>query len=235
MQRGLLNMAAKKHVFYSEAAYAAGLALLALGCSLMTRAGLGLSMVVSPAYILHLKISQYLPFFSFGMAEYTLQAALLAAMVCVLRRFKPSYLFSFVTAVLYGLLLDCFLFLVPEAAAEGFAARAALYLAGLVLTAAGVAVILRTYISPEVYELLVKEVTLRFGLKLSVFKTCYDCASCLVSVIMSFAFFGFGVFKGIGWGTVVCALVNGSLIGAISGFLDRHFEFKDALPLRRYF
>lgn len=223
----------KKHIFYTEAAYFAGLALLALGCSLMTRADFGLSMVVSPAYILHLKLSRYFSFFSFGMAEYTLQAVLLIAMVCVLRRFKASYLFSFVTAVLYGFVLDGFLLLVPELSADSYALRALFYCVGLSLSSAGVAVILKTYIAPEVYELIVKEVTERFGLKLSRFKTCYDCVSCALSIVMSLAFFG--RLEGVGLGTIACAFVNGFLIGAFTRLLDKHFEFKDGLRLRRLF
>lgn len=228
-------MKTKKLTFYTEAAYIIGLVLLSFGCSLMTRADFGLSMVVSPAYLLHLKLVQYLPFFSFGMAEYTLQAVLLIIMICVIRRFRLSYLFSFVTAVLYGFLLDGFLLLVPAVSAENYALRLTLYFAGLLITSLAVAIILRTYISPEVYELLVKEVTQKFKLKLSVFKTCYDCVSCLLSVIMSFAFFGLWQFEGIGWGTVLCALVNGLLIGAASKLLDKFFAFKDGLPLKKYF
>lgn len=228
-------MAKKKLTFYTELAYIVGLVTLAFGCSLMTRADFGLSMVVAPAYILHLKVVEYLPFFSFGMAEYTLQAVLLLAMVCIIRRFKASYLFSFVTAVLYGLILDGFLLIVPEIASENMALRLFLYFAGLLTTSFGVSVILRTYISPEVYELFVQEVTERFSLKLSVFKTCYDCGSCALSVIMSFAFFGLWQFNGIGWGTVLCALVNGLLIGAYSKLLDKLFEFKDGLKLRKLF
>lgn len=223
----------KKHIFYTEAAYFVGLALLALGCSLMTRADFGLSMVVSPAYILHLAVERHFFFFSFGMAEYTLQAVLLIALICVLRRFKASYLFSFVTAVLYGFVLDGFLLLVPEISAESYALRALFYCVGLSLTSAGVAVILKTYISPEVYELIIKEVTDRFGFSLSRFKTCYDCVSCAVSIVMSLAFFG--RLEGVGLGTVVCAFVNGFLIGAFTKLLDKCFDFKDGLKLRRLF
>lgn len=223
----------KKHIFYTEAAYFVGLALLALGCSLMTRADFGLSMVVSPAYILHLAVERHFFFFSFGMAEYTLQAVLLIALICVLRRFKLSYLFSFATAVFYGFVLDGFLLLVPEISAESYALRALFYCVGLSLTSAGVAVILKTYISPEVYELIIKEVTDRFGFSLSRFKTCYDCVSCAVSIVMSLAFFG--RLEGVGLGTVVCAFVNGFLIGAFTKLLDKCFDFKDGLKLRRLF
>ena len=81
----------KKSTFYTEAAYLFGLVLLALGTALMERSDFGVSMVVAPAYILHLKVSEFLPFFSFGMAEYTLQAALLVVMMIILRRVRLSY------------------------------------------------------------------------------------------------------------------------------------------------
>lgn len=64
-----------KRTFYTEAAYAAGLFALALGTALMERADFGMSMVVAPAYLLHLKVSQTLGWFSFGMAEFCFQAA----------------------------------------------------------------------------------------------------------------------------------------------------------------
>ena len=67
----------KKRTLYAEAAYLLGIVILALGTALMEKAAFGMSMVVSPAYILHVKISEFLPFFTFGMAEYTFQAFLL--------------------------------------------------------------------------------------------------------------------------------------------------------------
>ena len=43
-----------KRVFYTELAYAIGITVLALGTALMERADFGMSMVVAPAYLLHL-------------------------------------------------------------------------------------------------------------------------------------------------------------------------------------
>lgn len=59
-----------KRVFYCEIAYVAGIIVLALGTAFMERSDFGMSMVVAPAYLIHLKVSQFLPFFSFGMSEY---------------------------------------------------------------------------------------------------------------------------------------------------------------------
>ena len=91
-----------KRIFYCEIAYAIGIVVLAFGTAFMERADFGMSMVVAPAYLIHLKVSQFIPFFSFGMAEYVLQAALLISLSFVMRKVKKSYLLSFATAVVYA-------------------------------------------------------------------------------------------------------------------------------------
>ena len=62
-------MSKRKPILYTEAAYVLGMIILALGTALMERADFGMSMVVAPAYLLHMALSPTLPFFSFGMAE----------------------------------------------------------------------------------------------------------------------------------------------------------------------
>ena len=64
--------------------------------------------------------------------------------------------------------------------------RAVCYGAGLVMCAIGVSLLFHTYISPEAYELFVKEISDRFDLDISKTKTVYDCCSCIVAVAMSF-------------------------------------------------
>ena len=225
----------KQKRFGTEAAYLLGLILLAFGAAVMEKADLGMSMVVAPAYLLHLKVSQFLPFFSFGMAEYTLQAVLLIAMTIALRKFRGSYLFSFVTAVLYGFMLDGCMLLLAAVPASTMLLRIVFYLAGMLLCSCGIAFLFHTYLPPEVYELVVKEVSSKYGFQLHKCKTCYDCISCFVGICLSFAFFGFGVFEGVKLGTIFCALVNGPLIGGISKLFERCFVFTDQLPLRKYF
>lgn len=225
----------KKKVFYTELAYIIGLTLLALSAALMEKADFGVSMVVAPAYLLHLKVSQFLPFFSFGMAEYTLQAVVLLLMIIVLRKFRLSYLFSFVTAVLYGLILDLMILLVSFVPCDTILLRVVVYILGLLGCAVGVSLLFHTYIAPEVYELFVKEVSATLGADINKVKTIYDCTSCVVAVIMSFAFFGMWHFEGVKIGTVICALLNGLTIGISSKVFEHFFEFKDGLKLRRLF
>lgn len=225
----------KKKVFYTELAYILGLIILAIGTAMMERANFGVSMVVAPAYLFYLRMSPSLPFFTFGMAEYMLQGILLIAMILILRRFRISYLFSFVTAVIYGFTLDGAMWVVALLPGTGLVARIIYYILGLMGCALGVSLLFHTYISPEVYELWVKEMSSRWGIDIHRYKTGYDCVSCLVAILLSFGFFGIGHFEGVKWGTIFCAAVNGYTISICARLLEKKWEFRDGLSLRRYF
>ncbi|MDO5111764.1 MAG: DUF6198 family protein [Clostridia bacterium] len=212
-----------------------GILLMAFGTAVMKTAGFGVSMVVAPAYLLHLYISAYLPWFTFGVAEYALQAVLMVAMMLIMRRVRAYYFFAFITAILYGAALDACIALLQPLPNGGFLGRLLLYLFGLFWNSVGLAFLFQTYIAPEIYQLFVKELAAKLHKEVHRVKTCYDCISCAVSVLMSFAFFGFGVFEGVKLGTVFYALINGWLIGKITAFLHAKFEFCDRLPLRKYF
>lgn len=181
------------------------------------------------------RVSPVWSFVTFGMAEYCLQAVLLLAMCLLLRRFRVSYLFSFVTAVVYGFVLDAFMVLGAMLPVDSMALRGLYYVLGMPFCAAGVSAMFHTYISPEVYELFVKEVPAHFGADINRFKTGYDCVSCLIGVAMSFLVFGLWHFEGVKWGTILCALVNGHIIGQISAFYEKHWTFCDRFPWRKHF
>ena len=225
----------KKRIMYTELAYVMGILTLAFGTALMERADFGMSMVVAPAYLLHLKMSEFFPFFSFGMAEYVFQGALLLLMCTILRRFRLSYLLSFATAVIYGFALDGMMWVVSRLPDDLMTQRVAWYLLGMLFCSLGVSLLFHSYISPEVYELWVKEMSARRKMEIHRYKTLYDCASCLLGVLLSFAFFGFGRFEGVKLGTIFCALVNGSIIGLCSRLMEGRWEFRDRFALRRFF
>ena len=224
-----------KKNFSCELAYILGIVLLAMGSALMAKSNFGVSMIVAPAYILHLKVSEYLSFFTFGMAEYTLQALLLVVLIVVMRKFKWYYLFSFVTAVLYGFALDGALALADLVVWDALSLRIGALAVGLLLCTFAIALLINTYIAPEVYELLVKELSQKWGKPFGRVKIAYDLLSLLLAVVMSIVFFGWWPLQGVGIGTVVTALVNGWLIATFSKWLNKGFNFVDSLPLRKYF
>ena len=225
----------KKRVFYTEISYILGLVIMAFAAAFTEKANFGMSMVVASAYILHLKVSEFLPWFTFGVAEYVFQGFLIILTVLIMRKFKISYLFSFVTAVIYGTLLDGAMALISALPENTLAIRILWYILGTVLCSFAVSLFFHTYLSPEAYELIVKEIAQKSGFNINKVKTSYDCISVVLGIIMSFAFFGFGVFKGVGVGTILCALINGFLIGRFSKLLEKHFDFKNKFSIQKYF
>lgn len=218
----------KKIKVPSEAVYVASCVLLALAVAMLTAADFGVSMIVAPAYILHLKLG----FLTFGQAEYVIQALFFVALCVVLKKFKPVFLFSFFTCLFYGAVLDLWRLIpffntsVTPPESIPIAARIALFAAGLVLTSFSVALVFKTYLYPQVYDFFVKAVSLRYGIKLSLFKTAVDLTCLTASVIMTFCFFG--ELRGVNWGTLVMAVFNGAIIGFFSKLLDK---FLDIQPL----
>ncbi len=194
-----------------------------------------MSMVVAPAYLIHLKVSEFLPWFSFGVAEYFFQGALVVLTAIIMRKFKPFYIFSFVTALFYGTLLDFAMDIIAVLPDSTFLIRLLWYVFGTVFCSFAVSLFFHTYLAPEAYELIVKELSLKFNWSISRVKTVYDCLSTVLGIALSFAFFGFGVFEGVKWGTVVCSVLNGFLIGLFTKLLERFFLFQNKFSLERYF
>ena len=223
----------KKITIHSEIAYVLALFIMSFGVALVEKTDFGMSMVVAPAYIIHLKVSQFLPWFTFGTSEYIFQAAVLVLTCVIVRKVKVTYLLSGVTAVLYGFILDFVIGLCSPLVPTEFWHKCVLFVIGIVVTAFSVALFFHTYLSPLAYELLVKEVSNRYSLPISKVKTVYDMTSLAVAVIMSFVFFS--ALNGIGWGTLVTAVFNGAIIGAFEKMFEKCFVFKDLLPLRKYF
>lgn len=216
----------KKIKISSEITYFLAIALLSLAVAILSAADFGISMIVAPAYLLSLKTGV----FSFGQAEYAIQAGLFIVLCLVLRRFKLVYLSSFITCLVYGAALDLWRlipFFNPAVTAPGSMAtplRVALYISGVLLTSFSVALFFKSYLYPQVYDFFVKAVSCRYNIKLSLLKTIVDMSCLTASVIMTFAFFG--KIEGIGWGTLVMAIVNGTIIGIFSKVLDKVFDFQ---------
>lgn len=216
----------KKIKASSEVAYLAAIALLSLAVAILSAADFGISMIVAPAYLLSLKTGAL----TFGQAEYVIQAGVFIVLCVVLRKFKFVYLFSFVTCLIYGLVLDlwrkipCFNPTVTEPGSMDLWLRIVMFVVGVILTSFSVALFFKTYIYPQVYDFFVKAVSGKYGIKLSVLKTIVDLTCLTASVIMTFVFFG--KIEGIGWGTLVMACLNGTIIGFFSKLLDKIFDFQ---------
>lgn len=205
---------------YSVLNFILGTVFCALGVSLCTKSGFGLSMIGAPPYILHVWLSQYWPFFTQGTAEYVVQAVMLILTVIIVRRFKWRYLLCFATAVLCGLCIDGWLFLLGGNGLWGsLAARIVSLAAGLVITAFAIACFFRTDLPLQVYELLVAEVSDRYSKDTAKVKFIYD--MCMLVLALALSLLLTGKLTGIGIGTVLAPLVNAPLISVFGRLIDK--------------
>ena len=224
MKRGVI-LQNRKLKIPSEVVYILAVALLSLAVAMLTAANFGVSMIVAPAYLLSLKVG----ILTFGQAEYVIQAGLFIIFCIVMRGFRAVYLSSFATCLIYGAALDlwrCIPFFNPNVTPPGSMSmpiRILLFVFGVLLTSFSVAMFYKTYLYPQVYDFFVKGVSGKFGIKLSRFKTCFDLSCLAVAAIMSLAFFR--RFEGIGWGTLVIAPINGTVIGLFCRLFDKYFDF----------
>ncbi len=84
-----------------------------------------------------------------------------------------------------------------------------------------VAMFYKSYLYPQIYDFFVQEISKKYHITLKIFKTCFDCTFLILSFIMSlFLFHGI---VGIGIGTIIVALFNGTFISFFKNFLDKHF------------
>jgi len=221
----------------SELAYVLAILILSFAVALTAAADFGVSMIAAPGYVLSLRFSAL----SLGECEYLIQSALFVLFCILMRRFKPVYLASYLTCILYGAALDAWRKVVPllnpsvtPPGSFPMGWRLACFAGGVLLTALAVALFFRVYLYPQVYDFFVKGISARYRLNRDRFKIIFDfcclCAACAETLIF------FGKFRGVGIGTVVMTCVNGLLIGAFGKCLDRRFEFTPSFRrFSRYF
>lgn len=222
----------KKIVFYTEIAYFLALLMLGFGTALMAYGDLGVSMVIAPAYILYLYASQFLSFFGFGVAQYAVQALLILLLMLIMRKAKFFYLLSFVAAIINGIALDGGMMLVASLPTNIYMQIIA-FIVGAVISCGSLALLFRCYLPPQSYELFSKEIAAKVNKPIHKVVNFYNLGSLLLSVILSFLFFG--MLKGVGIGTVACSLLYGYIIGFFQKIYNKLFCFVDKFPWRKYF
>ena len=187
----------------------------------MEIADFGMSMIVLPAYIISQKISTI----SFGQAEYIIQGVLFIIFCIVMKEFKKSYLMSFVTGILYGIILDLWKnVLFRNIVITNIIIRILFYMIGMFLSAFAIALFYQTYLYPQVYDFFVKGIAEKYHLQIKRVKTIFDLSFLLLAFMLSVLLFQQLI--GIGIGTVIMALFNGTMIDIFKNKLNHRIDFK---------
>ena len=222
----------KKPLRFGELYWLFGVLFVSLGVAICSKADLGVSMIAAPPFILQEAISSLLPWSTVGTMEYLFQGFLLILLCIVVRRAKIKYLFSFVVAFLYGLVLDFWLFLLGRDTYDAVWLRGIMLIVGDCITALGVACFFRTYLPLQVYELFLSEVSDRYGYKVAKTKLFYDLASLFLSIILAFCLnldansfdwskIYYTAYHYIGAGTVLTTVINAPIIAFFGKILTK--------------
>lgn len=194
--------------------------ILAFAVNLMSMANLGMSMIVCPAYI----ISEKFDFLTYGQAEYLIATMVFIIFCLVMKRFKISYLLSYLTGILYALFSDLIKILVPifnQNLTISMNMKIGYFFIGMILSGLAVALFYKTYLYPQVYDFFIKVVAQKYQISIKIFKTCFDCSFLVISFIISYVLFG--ELFGIGIGTVIMACCNGMMIEQFQKIIDQYF------------
>ena len=225
----------------SELLWLLGIVFVALGVAICSKANLGVSMIAAPAFVIHEALVPLWQGLSVGVTEYIIQGLLLLVLCVAVRRFNWRYLLAFAVAVLYGYVLDFFLWVLSGVSFDAVWLRFVMLLLGDAVTAFGVACFFRTYMPLQVYELFVAELADRFGLPLEKIKLGFDMSLLALSLLLAFTLFGdiksldlttvwYTSFHSIGSGTLITVAINSPLIAFMGKIVDRVLGKDAAFP-----
>lgn len=219
----------------SELLWLIGIVFVALGVAICSKADLGVSMIAAPTFVITEAVSPFWSGLSIGVTEYLLQGIILVILFIVIRRFNWRYLLAFAVAVLYGYVLNFFLWLLGGEPFNTIWLRWVMLIVGDVIIAFGVACFFRTYMPLQVHELFVAAVSERFKLNIARFKLIFDISLLVISVTLACTLFGdvttfdwstigYSSFHSIGLGTFVTTVINSPLISLMGKLIDRVFD-----------
>ncbi len=219
----------------SELLWLMGIIFVALGVSICSKADLGVSMIAAPAFIVSDAISPICGQFSVGVTEYIIQGLMLIILCFTVKKFDPRYLLAFAVAVIYGYVLDLFLFILAPVTFNALWLRYFMLIVGDIITALGVACFFRTYMPLQVYELFVAEIALVYKFSIAKTKSVFDICLLAISVILAIILFGdildfdfskiaYTSFHSLGLGTIITTIINSPIIAVWGNLLDKIFE-----------
>lgn len=218
----------------AEIAWIIGTFLCAFGVALCTKASFGLSMMAAPPYIIHLRLVEYLPWYSQGTSSYIFEGVLLLVMCILIRKFRPKFLLSFLSSVIFGWGLDLWFFILGGNGMFGsLLGRCLSFAGGILCISVSVAFMFRAYLPAQTPELLVMEVAKHFQVDPTRIKLILDISCVVLSFGLSLLLTG--KLTGIHIGTVILAFANAPLIKLWGKVIDRFFTFEPMFPRLKAF
>lgn len=224
----------------NELMWLLGTIFVALGVCICSKSDLGVSMIAAPTFIVYDAVEGLWSGFSVGTVEYLVQGLMLLALCIGVQRFNWRYLLAFLVAIIYGYVLDLWLFIFKDVTFDTLWLQWIMLIVGDAITALGVACFFRTYLPLQVYELCVAEIADRYKFKINLAKWGFDLGCLALSIILAVSLFDVKSFDWstiykasyhqLGLGTIVTTIINAPIIAIWGILLDKIFTYEAFFP-----
>lgn len=218
-------MSKEKILFRGELALPVAVLINSFGVVLMLYSAAGISAISSVPYA----FSEVFPVLSLGTWTYIFQGLLVLSLMIMRKKFVPSYLFSFVVGLVFGILLDihkAWINVLPDSLLW----KIVWFVLSYIILSIGIALSNRCGLPIVPTDLFPRELSEITGAGYPKIKIIFD-VSCL-AVTAALTFFGLGHIEGLGIGTVLAAFTMGKAVGLCGNVLDKHFRFESFMTKR---
>lgn len=207
-------MKERKDIFVRFVTLTLGLFLMAAGIVLCIRAGLGITPISCPPYVLSLALP-----FTIGQFTILMHLLLILGQWILLRRgFRGVQLLQIIPALIVGLFIDCCMWLTDSLVSDSYLTDILVLLAGNALMALGMYFEIKSRLILVPTDGFVQALSRCSGSPFPKMKIAFDVSLLLVSVVCSQLLLG--RIEGIREGTLVSAFGVGYLLGIVRRILD---------------
>lgn len=214
----------KKVKIQSFILFLVGLGLLSLGVVLVVKSNLGISVATSVPYVFSLQFTKL----SFGQWNYIIHGSTILLLVLIVKKLTVKYLMSFIVAFLFGVTIDFFTILLTSYIANTILERIVLFMIASIIISIGIASLIKSNYPILPFDTFIKEITESKKIQYKKFKTGFDLVCFTISVISCIIFFG--RLQGLHVGTLVSAIILGSMIGTCLDFMNKYVIRTSILP-----
>ena len=203
--------------------YFFGLYCIAIGIAFSAKSELGVNPVGSPANVLYqIGLNLGLPgYVNLGNCTIVVYCLYILSQILILRKeFQPIQLLQLAVSFMFGWLVNlatAMLAFLPMP--QTYAMRMAYLLINIPFVGLGVMLYLCPSLLPTPGEGVALAISHKTGLAVSTCKTIFDCSVVTIAVILSLVYFKGLV--GVREGTVICALLTGSVMRLLQRWLQK--------------
>lgn len=196
-----------------------GVLINSFGIALITKGALGTSPISSVPYVLSLQFSS----FSFGMTTFLINSIFILIQIVLLKKnFKPLQFLQFGVNILFSSFIDFSMSLLSFLELSNIWMQLIVLVLGCLVLAIGI----NFEVAPKIMfvpgEGAVQAISDTFHTNFSKTKVAFDTTLMGIALLLSFLFFGH--LNGLGFGTIISALIVGLFVNGVRNIL--HLEQK---------